>query len=114
MGYVVDFADISDEFEQTNEHYLAELKNEYQNGVDDSDGNVFTSLFVSRDELEQHINQIQEDLKNYNTANAEIFSQQISQIHDKRELSQSSASRSAKPAAYTTLYACSDITTYFR
>ena len=86
MGYVVDFADISDEFEQTNEHYLAELKNEYQNGVDDSDGNVFTSLFVSRDELEQHINQIKESLTNYNTANAEIFSQQISQIHDKREL----------------------------
>lgn len=86
MGYVVDFADISDEFEQTNEHYLAELKNEYQNGIDDSDGNVFTSLFVSRDELEQHINQIQENLKNYNTANAEIFSQQISQMHDKREL----------------------------
>ena len=86
MGYVVDFADISDEFEQTNEHYLAELKNEYQNGIDDSDGNVFTSLFVSRDELEQHINQIKESLTNYNTANAEIFSQQISQIHDKREL----------------------------
>lgn len=92
MGYVVDFADISDEFEQTNEHYLAELKNEYQNGVDDSDGNVFTSLFVSRDELEQHIGQIQESLRHYNTANAEIFSQQISQIHDKHELTRLSKS----------------------
>ena len=92
MGYVVDFADISDEFEQTNEHYLAELKNEYQNGVDDSDGNVFTSLFVGRNELEQHINQIHESLKNYNTANAEVFSQQISQIHDKRELTKLSKS----------------------
>lgn len=92
MGYVVDFADISDEFEQTNEHYLAELKNEYQNGVDDSDGNVFASLFVSRNELENHISQIQSNLSGYNTANAEIFSQQISQIHDKRELTKLSKS----------------------
>ena len=100
MGYVVDFADISDEFEQTNEHYLAELKNEYQNGIDDNDGNVFTSLFVSRDELEQRISQIQESLQCYNTTNAEIFSQQISQIHDKHELTRLSKSLSEARSLY--------------
>lgn len=86
MGTVVDFADISQEFEETNEHYLAELNNEYQSGVDESDGNVFNSLFISRDELEKQIQQIQSDLQSYDTHNAEKFSQQINQINDREEL----------------------------
>lgn len=86
MGTVVDFADISQEFEETNERYLAELNNEYQSGVDESDGNVFNSLFISRDELEKQIQQIQSDLQSYDTHNAEKFSQQINQINDREEL----------------------------
>ena len=86
MGTVVDFADISQEFEETNEHYLAELNNEYQSGVDDQDSNVFNSLFVSREELENYIDQIQHDLQPYGTSNAEKFSQQINQISDRKEL----------------------------
>ena len=86
MGTVVDFADISQEFEETNEHYLAELNNEYQSGVDESDGNVFNSLSISRDELEKQIQQIQSDLQSYDTHNAEKFSQQINQINDREEL----------------------------
>ena len=86
MGTVVDFADISQEFEETNERYLAELNNEYQSGVDESDGNVFNSLFFSRDELEKQIQQIQSDLQSYDTHNAEKFSQQINQINDREEL----------------------------
>lgn len=103
MGTVVDFADISQEFEETNEHYLAELKNEYQSGVDESDGNVFGSLFVDRSELVKHINFIQDSLRAYDTGNAENFSHQISQIHDKKELTRLSQALNSARSLYNTI-----------
>lgn len=103
MGTVVDFADISQEFEETNEHYLAELKNEYQSGVDELDGNVFGSLFVSRQELEAYIQQIQNSLQSYDTKNAENFSRQISQIDDKRELTRLSKALNNARSLYNTI-----------
>ena len=52
FGYVIDFADISKEFDKTNRAYLEELNQEYdpKNTGEDVE-NVFGSLFVSADEI---------------------------------------------------------------
>lgn len=102
MGYVVDFADIRDEFAVTNERYLEELKDEYSSGVDSSDSSddIFGSLFISRGELEQRIKQIQNSLKDYNLANAEEFTNQLNQTKDKSELSRVSKSLSDTKGTY--------------
>lgn len=85
-GYVVDFAGIYEEFEVTNEHYLAELNNEYKSGIDVSDGDVFGALFISDDEIERRIRDIRISLSSYPTDNAEEYSRRISALYDKSEL----------------------------
>jgi len=77
-GYVVDFADIQGEFNKTNEDYFKELRNELGDEMVH-----YSNLFKSKEEIEQDISTIKEVLFRYDTANAEIFSQQISQISDK-------------------------------
>ncbi|MFZ4475370.1 MAG: type I restriction endonuclease subunit R [Saprospiraceae bacterium] len=80
-GYVVDFADIQREFEETNRDYFRELQGELGNEMQH-----YSNLFKSKEEIEQDIRQIKEVLFHYDTANAEIFSQQISQISDKKTM----------------------------
>ena len=102
MGYVVDFADIRDEFALTNERYLEELKDEYSSGVDSTDNgdDIFGSLFIGRDELEKRIQQIQDSLKHYNLTNAEEFTNQLNQTKDKSELSRVSRALSDTKGIY--------------
>jgi type I restriction enzyme R subunit len=79
FGYIVDFADIRKEFEATNAAYFAELRDEL--GDDFSN---YSNLFISREEIEETVNQIRSDLFIYNLENAEEFSKQISAIKDKK------------------------------
>jgi type I site-specific restriction-modification system R (restriction) subunit len=79
FGYIVDFADISKEFEITNAAYFAELSQEL--GTDMSN---YSNLFVSEEEILNTVNQIRTDLFLYNLENAEEFSKQISLIRDKK------------------------------
>jgi type I restriction enzyme R subunit len=79
FGYIVDFADIRKEFEATNAAYFAELRDEL--GDDFSN---YSNLFISREEIENTVNQIRSDLFIYNLENAEEFSKQISVIKDKK------------------------------
>ena len=79
FGYIVDFADISKEFEMTNAAYFAELSQEL--GTDISN---YSNLFVSEEEILNTVNQIRTDLFLYNLENAEEFSKQISLIRDKK------------------------------
>jgi type I restriction enzyme R subunit len=79
FGYIVDFADIRKEFEATNAAYFAELRDEL--GDDFSN---YSNLFISREEIEETVNQIRSDLFIYNLENAEEFSKQISGIKDKK------------------------------
>lgn len=81
FGYVVDFADIQREFDKTNRDYFNELQNELGDEMQH-----YSNLFKSKDEIEQDIRTIKEVLFRYDTANAEIFSQQISQISDKKTM----------------------------
>ncbi len=80
-GYVVDFADISKEFEETNKLYFDELQAELGDEMVH-----YSNLFKSREEIEQDIESIKDTLWAFDTQNAEAFSQQISQIQDKKEV----------------------------
>lgn len=80
-GYVVDFADISKEFDATNKAYFDELKNELGDEIDS-----YSNLFKSHEEVEQEIEHIKDVLFQFDTDNAEIFQKQISQIEDRKEV----------------------------
>jgi type I restriction enzyme R subunit len=80
-GFVVDFADISKEFDATNKAYFEELQNELGDEME-----YYSSLFKSKEEIEEEIENIKDILFEYDTLNAEIFSQQISQIQDIKKM----------------------------
>lgn len=82
-GYVVDFADISTEFDKTNKAYFDELQSEL-----DDEMEHYTNLFKSKEEIEEEISEIREVLWEFDTDNAELFSRQISEIQDISEVQQ--------------------------
>ena len=87
FGYVIDFADISKEFDKTNRAYLEELNQEYDSTLTGENGeDVFGSLFVSADEISQELSKTEHILIDYPTDNLEYFSQAINDIKDKKQL----------------------------
>jgi len=80
-GYVVDFADIRAEFDKTNEAYFKELQAELGDEFE-----RYRDIFKSQEEIEQDLQEIQDKLFMYATDNAELFSQQITALDDKKEL----------------------------
>lgn len=78
-GFVVDFADIRKEFDATNKAYFDELQLELGDEMQ-----FYSSIFKSKEEIEAEIKDIKEALFHYDLNNAELFSQQISQIEDRR------------------------------
>lgn len=87
LGYVVDFADISTEFEVTNQAYFRELKEEYSENLDNEDpNNIFGSLFMSKGEIDSQIEEIQKAISDFTTENLETFSRQISDIEDRETI----------------------------
>lgn len=77
-GYVVDFADITKEFEATNRAYFEELQAELGDEMEH-----YSHLFKSAEEIAQEIEQIKDILFAFDIKNAEEFSRQISQIQDR-------------------------------
>jgi type I restriction enzyme R subunit len=80
-GYVVDFADITHDFDKTNKAYFEELQGELGDEMQH-----YSNLFKSKNEIEQEINDMKEKLFHYDLKNAELFSQQISQIEDRKTI----------------------------
>lgn len=80
-GYVVDFADIRNEFDKTNKAYFEELQSELGDEFE-----KYRNIFKSQEEIEQDLKNIQDKLFLYATDNAELFSQQITALDDKSEL----------------------------
>lgn len=78
-GYVVDFADIRKEFDTTNKAYFDELQEELGDEM-----KTYSNLFKSTEEIEVEIAEIKEVLFHYDLLNAEVFSQQITQIEDRQ------------------------------
>jgi type I restriction enzyme R subunit len=82
-GFVVDFADIQKEFDKTNQDYFNELQSELGDELQH-----YSNLFKSAEEIEQEIEEIKDVLFRFDTVNAEVFSQQISEINDRTEIRQ--------------------------
>lgn len=78
-GYVVDFADISKEFEETNQRYLKELNDELGDELEH-----YSDLFKSPEEIKQEIEHIKDVLFRFDTDNMEVFSHQIGEIQDRK------------------------------
>jgi type I restriction enzyme R subunit len=90
MGYVVDFANISKEFDITNRAYFEELNREYDtDATGENQNDIFGSLFMSKEEIDLKIEQIKTVLSDYSAEkgdNKELFSQQIQEINDRQKL----------------------------
>lgn len=80
-GYVVDFADITSEFEKTNKAYFEELQSELGD-----DFTSYSNLFKTPEEILEEIENIKNVLFEFDIENAEIFSQQINQISDRKTI----------------------------
>lgn len=87
-GYVIDFANIKRNFEETNEAYLKEL-NRFNN-PEEVDGNhttdTFSQVIENPDELIRQMRDVRQTLFDYTTNNVEEFSSEISSIEDKQIL----------------------------
>ncbi len=77
-GYVVDFADIRKEFDETNRRYFDELQGELGDEMAH-----YSNLFKSAEEITQEIEAIKDILFGINVENAEEFSRQLGQIQDR-------------------------------
>lgn len=67
-GFVVDFADISKEFDATNKAYFDELQSELGDEIEH-----YSNMFKSKEEIEFEIEDIKDILFKFETKNAEIF-----------------------------------------
>ena len=87
FGYIIDFADISKEFDKTNKAYLEELNREYQAALTEEDGdNPFGTIFVSPEEVQEQLASSNRVLMNYPTDNLEFFGRAIDEVKDRKEL----------------------------
>lgn len=78
-GYVVDFADITDEFDRTNKLYFQELHSELGNDFEN-----YSNIFLSQEEIEEKITMIQNKMFEYESDNLEVFTQQINELEKKK------------------------------
>lgn len=87
-GYVIDFADIKKNFDETNDAYLKEL-NKFNDPNEVGEGNeteTFTEVLEDQDAIIEQMKEIKQTLFEYTTDDAEVFSQEISDIDDKEVL----------------------------
>ncbi|MFI3252004.1 MAG: HsdR family type I site-specific deoxyribonuclease [bacterium] len=87
-GYVIDFADIKSNFNDTNEAYLNELNrfnDKNETGLNDTI-DTFSQVLEDKDSLIQQMKNVRQVLFNYTLDNAEEFSSEISTIEDKEVL----------------------------
>jgi len=80
-GTVVDFVNIESEFAKTNKDYFDELQSELGDELQS-----YSDLFKTEAEITAEIESIKDALFHFDTANAEVFSQQITQITDRAEM----------------------------
>lgn len=80
-GYVVDFADIQNEFDKTNKAYYDELVNELGDDLPH-----YSNLFKSEQEIRADIEAVREALFEYALDDRELFSTQVGHIEDRQTL----------------------------
>lgn len=87
-GYIIDFADIKQNFDETNEAYLKEL-NRFNDPEETGEGNTadtFGQVLENKETLILQMQEARQVLFSYTTDNVEEFSSEISAIEDKQEL----------------------------
>ena len=87
-GFLIDFADIKRNFDETNEAYLQEL-NRFNDVDETGEGNntdTFTQVIEDKDEIVRQMKEIRQVLFDYSYDNAEEFSSEISTEEDKAVL----------------------------
>ena len=87
-GYLIDFADIKRNFEETNEAYLHELLrfNDPAEVGRDNITDTFTQVLEDPKEIIKNMQEIQDKLFEFTTDNVEAFASEISTIEDKQQL----------------------------
>lgn len=80
-GYVVDFANIKEEFDKTNKAYFEELQNELGDEVQN-----YSDIFKSKEDIEKDLQNIRNQLFLYDTDNIVSFINQINAIDEKSTL----------------------------
>lgn len=84
-GFLIDFADIKRNFEETNEAYLQEL-NRFNDVKQTGEGNnteTFVQVIENKEEIFEQMKEIRQVLFDYSYDNAEDFSTEISTQEDK-------------------------------
>ena len=87
-GYLVDFADIKQNFEDTNNAYLQELQ-KFNDPTQTGEGytvDIFNQVIEDKETIIKEMKNIKDVLFNYTTDNMEEFSSEISSIEDKVKL----------------------------
>lgn len=85
-GYVIDFADIKRNFEETNEAYLKELNRFNEVEIEGGLPNIFSHVLEDKETLINKVKEARQILFDYTTDNLEEFSKEISEIEDKEVL----------------------------
>lgn len=87
-GYIVDFADIKRNFDQTNEAYLRELNRfaDPDEVGENAEVDAFVNVIEDPQELVDRVRAARQVLFSFDIENAEVFSAQISGIDDKQQL----------------------------
>lgn len=85
FGYIIDFADIKQNFEETNTAYLEELSR-FNESEETNASSTFNDVLENKEQLLEKIKEVKELLFSYTTDNLEDFSSEISRIDDKTVL----------------------------
>ena len=87
-GYLIDFANIKENFDQTNQAYLQELLrfNDPDEVGQDNITDTFTQVLEDPEEIIKNMVEIQDKLFAFTTDNVEEFATEISTIEDKQQL----------------------------
>lgn len=84
-GYVVDFVNIKENFDATNDRYLREL-NRTSDSTGSGQSNIANDVMVTKEEVEAKIKQVKSVLFNFTTDNMEEFRKQIDEVDNKDSL----------------------------
>ncbi len=84
-GYVVDFVNIKENFEATNDRYLRELNRTSDTEVSPQN-NIGNDILVSKEDVEAKIKQVKSVLFNFTTDDKEEFRKEIDEIDNKESL----------------------------
>lgn len=87
-GYVVDFVDIKENFNSTNDRYLKELNRTAEGLEIEENPPIGETIIVDKEEILSKIKEIRSELFNYNCENYEEFRKQLDAIDDKQRLYQ--------------------------